>query len=130
MNHPTEDELLLLAYDELHVEQANEIESHIAACRTCREQLLAVARSRVALDVALPTRRRRRSALWVTALLAAAAAVAGIVIRSVPATQAAAGWVPTTSWSATAGYVTGGKTMIDIDAQLTQLEQEKSDGRP
>jgi hypothetical protein len=39
-------------------------------------------------------------------------------------------WTPTTTWSTTAGYVTGGKAMIDIDAQLTRLEQERYYGLP
>ena len=39
MNHPTEDELLLLAYGELAEPQAMAIESHIAACPVCADQL-------------------------------------------------------------------------------------------
>ena len=125
MNHPTEDELLLLAYRELSELRAAALESHIAACPVCADQLAQLERARIALDVALPERRSRVIA-W--AALAAAAAVAGVLlIRTVPSRDAVArGWNPTTVWSATAGYVAGGNAVVDIDAQLTRLEQERS----
>jgi Putative zinc-finger len=126
MNHPTEDQLLLLAYGELSDEQAIEIESHIAACSGCADRLAQLERGRVALEVALPA-RRRSAIVWATVPLAAAAVIAALLlIRTVPSPDAARGWHPTTVWSATAGYVAGGDAMVDIDAQLTRLEQERS----
>ena len=127
MNHPTEDELLLLAYHELPEPQEMAIESHIAACRVCADQLAELERARVALDVSVPDRRPRVA--WAAlGTLAAAAAIAGVLlIRTVPSHDAVArGWNPTTVWSATAGYVAGGNAVVDIDAQLTRLEQERS----
>lgn len=131
MSHPSENELLLLAYGELPVSRAAEIETHTAACRTCREALTQLERGRVALDVAMPTRPRRPAIIWATAALAAAALLAGIMItRSGPARDTTERWTPTTTWSATAGYVTGGQTMMDIDSQLTRLERERYYGQP
>lgn len=130
MNHPTEDELLLLAYDELTEHRAAEVESHTAGCPACREALARLERTRVALDVGLPV-GRRPVAVWTGFAIAAAAALAGVLISEPsPSRGAADGWSPTTTWSATAGYVAGGKAMVEIDAQLTRLEQERSYGRP
>jgi hypothetical protein len=57
--------------------------------------------------------------------------VAGVVITtSGPSRDPTERWTPTTTWSATAGYVTGGKAMVDIDAQLTRLEREPYYGLP
>ncbi|PYP11997.1 MAG: hypothetical protein DMD59_01230 [Gemmatimonadetes bacterium] len=130
MNHPTDDELLLLAYAELPGPRAAEIEAHLAACRGCGATLAELERGRVALDVArLP--RRRAVNRWIAVGLAAAAVLAGVVMtRQGPAPAAAEHWTPTTTWSATAGYVTGGKPMADIDAQLTRLERERYYGLP
>lgn len=130
MTHPTEDELLLLAYRELPELQAMAIESHIAACTECADQLARLERARVALDLSLPERRPRVATWAALGALAAAAAVAGVLlIRNVPSRDSAAhAWNPTTVWSATAGYVAGGNAMVDIDAQLTRLEQERSYG--
>jgi len=84
----------------------------------------------VALDVALP-QRRRRPIVWATAALAAAAVLAAVMInKSGSSRDQTERWTPTITWSATAGYVTGGKAMVDIDAQLTRLEQERSYGLP
>src|SRR5438445_263412 len=84
-------------------------------------------RGRVALDVALPP-RRRSTRMWIA--LAAAAVLAGLVMaRRGPARDPTTRWTPTTTWSATAGYVTD-RAMVDIDAQLTRLEQERYYGRP
>jgi anti-sigma factor ChrR (cupin superfamily) len=131
MNHPTEDQLLLLAYGELPEPHAVAIESHVTACRVCGDQLAQLERARVALDVALPERRpvTRWAALGT---LAAAAAVVGVLLTRTPpaAAVAAHGWNPTTVWSATAGYVAGGNAVVDIDAQLTRLEQERSYALP
>jgi anti-sigma factor ChrR (cupin superfamily) len=130
MNHPTDDQLLLLAYEELTGSQASQVQSHVAACRACQETLAQLARGRAALDIAWPQRRRRRGIVWSTLALAAAA-LAGIVISTrAPSRPSTQSWTPTTTWSTTAGYVTGGKAMIDIDDQLTRLEQERYYGLP
>ena len=127
MNHPTDDELLLLAYGEVPEPRNAAIESHVAACQTCRATLAELERGRVALDVALPP-RRRSTRMWIA--LAAAAVLAGLVMaRPGPAHDPTTRWTPTTTWSATAGYVTD-RAMVDIDAQLTRLEQERYYGRP
>jgi anti-sigma factor RsiW len=130
MNHPTADELLLLAYDELPGTRAAEIESHTARCAECQDKLAQLERGRAALDVALPPRRSSARA-WIA--LAAAAMVAGLVVArpgAPPPRGPTERWTPTTTWSATAGYVAGGKAMVDIDAQLTRLEQELPYARP
>jgi len=127
MNHPTDDELLLLAYGEVPEPRNADIESHVAGCDTCRATLAELERGRVALDVALPP-RRRSARIWIA--LAAAAVFAGLVMaRPGPARGPSTRWTPTTTWSATAGYVTD-RAMVDIDAQLTRLEQERYYGRP
>ncbi len=130
MNHPTKDQLLLLAYAELPEPHANEIETHIAACAECAQQLAQLERGRVALDVALPP-RRRSATRWIAVALAAAALFAGVVVtKQGPTRSPTERWTPTTTWSATAGYVAGGSALIDIDAQLTRLEQELPHARP
>lgn len=130
MNHPTEDDLLLLAYGELPAPRAAEIDSHAAACCACQEQLAQLERGRAALDLVVPA-RRRNAMVWATLALAAAAVVAGVVItKSGPSGDATERWTPTRTWSATAGYVTGGKAMLDIDALLTRLERERYYGLP
>ncbi len=131
MNHPTEDQLLLLAYGELAEPLGSEIESHVAACAACADQLAQLERARVALEVALPERRPRVVGWAALGALAAAAAVAGLLFTRAPSSDAARrGWNPTIVWSATAGYVAGGNAMVDIDAQLTRLEQERSYALP
>jgi len=130
MNHPIEDELLLLAYGELPEPRAADIEAHAAACRACQEKLSQLERGRLALDLAVPA-RRRHGVVWATLALAAAAVLAGVVItKPGPSRDLTERWTPTTTWSATAGYVTGGKAMADIDAQLTRLERERYYGLP
>lgn len=130
MNHPSRDELLLLAYGEVSESAGSGLESHVAVCPVCREQLAELERARVALDVALPARRRPMAA-WAAFALAAAAVLAIVLIdKPGPTRSADDGWRPATTWSATAGYVAGGKAMVDLDAQLTRLEQESYYGRP
>jgi hypothetical protein len=130
MNHPTDDELLLLAYGELPGPGAADIESHLAGCRVCGATLAELERGRVALDVALPPPRRAVNR-WIAVGLAAAAVLAGVVLtRQGPARAPAEHWTPTTTWSATAGYVAGGNAMVEIDAGLTRLEQERTYGLP
>lgn len=126
MNHPTDDELLLCAYDELPLADATRVETHLHACTSCRDRLGELETARAALDAALP--RPARTRRWIAAGLAAAAILATVLLmREAPDRTAV--WQPTASWSATAGYVTG-RTMAEIDAQLTRLEQEKSYALP
>ncbi len=132
MNHPTDDQLLLLGYGELPSPDMSEIESHVAACTACGDKLAHVERARVALDVALPNQGRPVARWAALGGLAAAAVVAGVLLTRTNPTgpTAARGWNPTTMWSATAGYVAGGNAMVDIDARLTRLEQERSYALP
>ena len=130
MNHPNEDSLLLLAYGELPGDQAAELESHVAGCGPCRAAFAELERARVALDGAMPRGSRRRLD-WTAVTLAAAAVLAVVLMMSPrPSPDTTAHWTPTTTWSPTAGYVTGGRAMVDIDAQLTQLERGFAYGRP
>ena len=132
MTHPNDDTLLLRAYGELPGAQATALDSHVAACDACRTVLERLARARAALDDVLPavTGRRARPD-WTAVALAVAAVLAGVlIIRPRPVPAVTTHWTPTTTWSMTAGYVTGGSAMNDIDAQLTRLEQERSYGFP
>ena len=130
MNHPSNDELLLLAYGELPESAAAQVEAHVVACPACQTELAGLEHARVALDTLLP-RRRRAVVAWAAVALAAAAVLTGVLImKSGPFKNEAPRWNPTTTWSATAGYVTGGKAMLDIDAQLTRLERERYYGLP
>jgi len=132
MIHPSEDTLLLLAYGELAVEQAAELESHVAGCETCGVVFARLERARVALDdVSRAVPRRRLD--WAAVALAVAAVLAVVLLMGPrPTPDRASHWAPTTTLSPTAGYMTGGRAMLDIDAQLTQLEQGwgRSYGRP
>jgi len=131
MNHPTEDQLLLLAYGELAADVADQIDAHVASCPKCHKDLARLERARVALDVALPKRRRPLVAWSALGALAAAAVAAMLLTRTVPShSPVAHGWNPTRQWSATAGYIAGGNALVDIDAQLTRLEQERSYASP
>lgn len=133
MNHPNEDELLLLAYGE--TPSATALESHVAACATCQETVARLERARAALDMALPvTRRRSAGPDWMAVALAAAAVLAGVLLitRGAPEMPATAMWPQHREWSVHAGYFAGGRAVIDIDSQLTRLEQGcgGSYGRP
>jgi anti-sigma factor RsiW len=127
MNHPHEDRLLLLAYGELPDGEATQIQDHIAACATCREDLERLERARVALDWGVP--RARRPARWIAAGLAAAALLAALALTR-DTSQPRHPWQPPHVWSATAGYIAGGPSVVEIDAQLTRLEQERTYARP
>ena len=129
MNHPTDAELLLLAYDELPAPRSLEVESHLATCPACQRQVLVLGNGRAALDIALPARRRGQIVGTTLALAIAASLTAVAIVRSGPGRDPTERWTPTTTWSATAGYVTD-KAMMDIDAQLTRLEQEPHYGVP
>ena len=134
MNHPHEDDLLLLAYGELDPAAAAEVERHVAACAECHERFMRLERGRVALawTAAAPTRARRHVLRWaaLTALAAAAAAATILFTGRPPSDDRAPGWPQQRQWSATAGYIAGGQPLIAIDAQLTRLEQERSYVRP
>jgi anti-sigma factor RsiW len=133
MNHPHPDELLLFASGELIEPRMSQLVTHVTACGACRHELAQLDQSLVALGGGWPRRSRRigRSAVWGGVALAAAAALAVVFIRQPNESQPArTGWTPTTTWSATAGYVAGGKALADIDAQLTRLEQEPHYARP
>jgi anti-sigma factor RsiW len=130
MNHPNDDRLLLLAYGELPEAEAAEIETHLAACIDCRQQLVGFERQRAALAFAVPG-RPTRALPWMGATLAAAAALTAVLIAiSRSGDDGRQGWQPPSVWSATAGYIAGGAPVVEIDAQLTRLEQEKADGFP
>jgi anti-sigma factor RsiW len=129
MTHPHDDDLLLLAYDELDAVVVEETERHLATCAACRERLQKLARGRVALEwTAAPVRTQRHVVRWpALTALAAAAAVAAIVFTRGPSSQdRPRSWPEQRAWSATAGYIAGGQPLIMIDAQLTRLEQERS----
>lgn len=131
MTHPIDDELLLLAYGELPDSRSVSIESHVAGCPACQGKLVQLERGRAALDIAMPRVRRRTALVSGTLALAAAALIAAVLINTrAPSSHPIERWSATTSWSTTAGYVTGGRAMIDIDAQLTRLEQERYYGSP
>ena len=78
--------------------------------------------------------RPRNTVVWATLALTAAAAFVGVLVtKSGSSRDPMERWAPTTTWSATAGYVAagaGGQAMVEIDAQLTRLEQGWSYGRP
>lgn len=124
MNHPHEDQLLLLAYGEGHDGQ---VEAHVANCATCAAAFERFERARVALDWSVP--RQRRPVRWIAAGLAAAALLAAVVLTRDTA-QPRPSWQPPHVWSATAGYIAGGPSVVEIDAQLTRLEQERTYARP
>ena len=132
MNHPHPDELLLFASGELLEPRMTELASHLSACATCGRELARLDQSLVALGAGWSRRSRiARSAIWSGVALAAAAALAVVIIRQPDDPERArAGWTPMTTWSANAGYVAGGKALVDIDAQLTRLEQEPHYARP
>lgn len=130
MNHPHPDELLLFATGELVELRLVEIASHLATCVPCQDALTQLEHALVGLEGGSPRRSRalNRPVLWTGFALGAAAVLAMILIRQPD--ESRPGWTPTTTWSATAGYVAGGKALVDIDAQLTRLEQEPYYGRP
>jgi hypothetical protein len=132
MNHPHADELLLFANGELAELRLVEVASHVATCAPCQDTLTQFERALVALDSGWPRRKLglNRPVFWVGCAVGAAAVLAVVLIRHPDGARPAPGWTPTTTWSATAGYVAGGKALVDIDAQLTRLEQESFYGRP
>jgi len=132
MNHPHPDELLLFANGELAELRIVKIASHVATCVPCRDALTQLERALGALAGGVPRRTRalNHPVLWAGFALGAAAVLAVVLIRQPAESHPGPGWTPTSTWSATAGYVAGGKALMDIDAQLTRLEQESYYGRP
>lgn len=132
MNHPHPDELLLFASGELGELRFGEVASHVGECATCRGALDQLDESLIALDVARARRRRlvARPVVVAAGFTLAAAAVVAVAFMRQPDSPPVRGWMPAPGWSATAGYVAGGKAFVDIDAQLTRLEQESHYGRP
>jgi anti-sigma factor RsiW len=131
MNHPHPDELLLFAGGELAEVRLVEVAAHLTTCVACQDTLAQLDRALVALGT-MPRRSRalRHPVVWAGFALGAAAVLAVVLIRHPDESQPTPGWTPTTTWSATAGYVAGGRALVDIDAQLTRLEQESHYGRP
>lgn len=132
MNHPHPDELLLFASGELTEPRTNDVASHVQACAPCQDMLIQLDQSLGALGGGGTWPRRSRAlarpAVWGVAL--AAAAALAVVFTRPPKEAPRAGWAPTTTWSRTAGYMAGGTALLDIDAQLTRLEQESHYARP
>jgi anti-sigma factor RsiW len=129
MNHPTEDQILLLAYGELPDADARHIEAHVTGCAACSAAFDRIERARVAVDLGLPQSKTRLR--WVVAALAAAAVLATVLLLRPTSPQPPEDrWRPMSVWSSTAGYVAGGTAMVEIDAQLTRLEQERDYGWP
>jgi len=129
-NHPSEDELLLLAYSELPESRTTEVESHLAGCAACHGRFAALERGRVAAEWAV-ARAPRRAVRWAALALAAAAVLAAVLLtvrRS--GEESPSGWPRQLEWSPTAGYIAGGQAVIVIDSQLTRLEQERPYARP
>ena len=130
MNHPHEDDLLLLAYGELDPAATADVERHVASCADCHERFLRLERGRVALEwtTAARARTRKHVVRWAAlTVLAAAAAVTAILLTGGPSSdERPRNWPEQREWSATAGYIAGGQPLIAIDAQLTRLEKERS----
>ena len=131
MNHPHPDELLLFAGGELAEVRLVEVAAHVTTCVACQDTLAQLDRALVALGT-LPRRSRalRRPVVWAGFALGAAAVLTVVLIRKPAESSPPRVWMPITTWSANAGYVAGGKALVDIDAQLTRLEQESYYGRP
>jgi anti-sigma factor RsiW len=131
--HQNDDELLLLVYDELPPARAAAVEGHLKTCGGCHERFASLARARVATEWALE-RRSHRALRWSGAgvALAAAAVFAAILLAGRHGGVQPRDVWPRLEWSATAGYIAGGSAAIEIDAQLTRLEQGRggSYGRP
>jgi hypothetical protein len=129
--HPSTDELLLYSYGEVAAERGAEIDAHVASCAACHAELVALERGRVAADWAreMPAHRRLP---WTLVALGAAAVVTAVLLTqfSGPLRRTPRPWPGQLQWSATAGYFAGGQNVIDIDSQLTELEQGWSYGRP
>lgn len=131
MTHPSQDALLLLAYGELSATEAADVETHFAQCAACHEAFSRLERARVVVEWTAPATRRQIGRRTVAISLAAAAVLVLVLLNRPDAPPGRRdAWRPTVVWSTTAGYMAGGATLIEIDAQLTRLEQEKDYGFP
>jgi hypothetical protein len=132
MSHLNDDQLLLLSYSELADHEARDAETHLAACTECRARFERLERARVAVEWTGPRARVSRSR-WIAAGLAAAAVLAAVFLMRAgnpPTANPNPDGPLTTVWSTTAGYIAGGSEVVQIDAQLTRLEQERYDAFP
>jgi len=120
MNHLTQDQLVLHAYDEAPEPDREVALTHLASCATCRDRLARVERARVAVDLARQASPRRAARYVVLAALAAAAVVAAVWLRPAPATPMSALALPR--------YVA--PELAPIDSILTRLEQQRSYANP
>lgn len=126
MTHLTDDQLLLLAWNEAGETQATMVESHLRGCDECRARLREIDESRLGMECGIAARRsaRLRRAV-VIGLQLAAAVVTVLLVRQVrqPAPVRHEPWQSHLVASPTAGYVTGGSSFMRIDSQLTRLEK-------
>lgn len=131
MNHASDDQLLLLSYGELGDENASLVEAHLAECASCRARLERLERASVALT-GIARRRPGKADRWLVGAAFATAAVLAVIVlwRRASHQPSERVWSPLQQWSVTAGYIAGGASVIDIDAQLTRLEQEPYHGLP
>jgi anti-sigma factor ChrR (cupin superfamily) len=133
MTHYDEDRLLLFAYGELAEADAAGIETHLTACAECHARFARLELARAAAQLVLQPAGQRRGGRWsvVGAGLVSAAAIAAAVLALPRDSQAPErAWRPPSVWSATAGYIAGGPSVVEIDAQLTRLEKERYHGLP
>jgi len=121
MNHLTQDQLVLHAYDEAPEPDREIALTHLASCATCRDRLARVERARVAVDLARPASPRRAARYVVLAGLAAAAVVAAVLLR--PTAPGAS-----TATLALPRYVA--PELAPIDSILTGLEQQRTYANP
>ncbi len=122
MTHLTDDQLVLLAWDEAG---DAEMEAHLRGCDDCRARLRTVEESRLGMELGFAARRstRVRRAVLVALQLAAAVATVLIVRQVRHPSVAHEPWQSHLVASPTAGYVAGGAAFIRIDSQLTRLEK-------
>jgi ribosomal protein L34E len=121
MTHVSDEQLVLLAYDEAEVAWRDQALAHVADCADCRERLDRLERTRAAVEVAVPVASRRVGRRVAFAALAAAAVVAAVMLR--PTAPVA----PTTTL-ALPRYVA--PELAPIDSILTGLEQQRTYANP
>jgi hypothetical protein len=128
MTHIDSTVLLLYAYNETPASENAGIETHLAGCSGCREQLRDIELAREAATQALAPSTRGRRKAPVVAVGLAAAVLAFLVIghqSRPPRDQHPLPWESRNA-SATAGYVTGDGALLAVDSVLTSLEGELS----
>jgi hypothetical protein len=132
MNHLSDDELLLFAYEEAGGQrpgwgqgpEGEGPDDHLRHCAECRARLAAIDESRVAVDWAFARRRRISPRLAWLALPLAAGIAALFLLAPTRQAQRPAPWHPHVSASPT-GYVAGA-ALMSIDSQLTRLESGRT----